>query len=110
LTVEAEAVGKDPAAPRDAQQVEKRFLLGGGLGQPKMVYAGLLLHDLRRSAVRNPVRSQVPEKVAMSISGHKARAVFDRYNIVSENDLAKAGRQLEVYFEDGERVHRNAAT
>ena len=38
----------------------------------------------------------MPESVAMRITGHKTRAIFDRYNIVDEEDVVEAMRKLEA--------------
>ena len=58
-------------------------------------YLGLLVHDLRRTGVRNLRRAGVAEEVAMTISGHRTSSTFRRYDIVCNEDKVVALEKLE---------------
>src|SRR6266550_8184862 len=59
-------------------------------------YTGLIIHDFRRSAIKNLMKAGVNEKVAMKISGHRTRSVFDRYHIVDTEDVGDAMRRVQT--------------
>lgn len=67
----------------------KRACLKAGL-------PGRHFHDLRRSAARNFIRAGISERVAMKLTGHKTRSIFDRYNITSMGDLLEAADKLDA--------------
>ncbi len=63
-------------------------------------------YDLRRSALRNLIRSGTHETVAMTISGHRTRSTFDRYNITSVDDVAAAIERVAKMAPDGPATAR----
>ncbi len=78
---------------RDGKPI-KSFRLAFKTACRKAGLSDKIPHDLRRTAVRNLVRAGVPERVAMQLTGHRTRSVFERYNVTSEVDLREAAVKL----------------
>jgi integrase len=82
-----------PGQPmRDIRKVWNKALRDAKLPE------GRIFHDLRRSAVRTLIRSGVDPSVAMKVSGHKTRSMLDRYNIIEEQETARALVQADAYL------------
>ena len=82
-----------PASEREDEELQRRrhsLRLLGRLDQ----------HRPSRGRFFAPyvIRANVPERVAMLLTGHKSRAIFDRYNIIHEQELLDAGDQLVEYL------------
>jgi len=59
---------------------------------------GRLLHDFRRTAVRNMERAGVARSVAMQLTGHRTENVYRRYAIVNDGDPRAAVEKLTGTF------------
>ncbi len=59
----------------------------------------MIFYDLRRSAVRSMTRAGVPRQTAKRISGHKTDAIFNRYDIVDEDDIREGLERTQAYLE-----------
>jgi len=78
---------------------------GEGIGDFRKAWAsackaagipGRLVHDFRRTAVRNLERAGVPRSSAMKLTGHKTEAVYRRYAITDSAMLQEAAAKLDL--------------
>jgi len=100
---------------KDIRDVWHNACIAAGLGRMVEVdgnkqYEGKLFHDFRRTACRDMIRSNTPEKVAMQISGHKTRSVFDRYHIVCTKDTKEAARRRTEYTREQQEKAKKVVT
>lgn len=70
------------------------------VAREKAGYAGKILHDFRRTAVRNLDRASVPRSTAMKMVGHKTEAIYRRYAIQDEAMLREGAAKLDAWNAD----------
>ena len=82
---------KGPKKPEPVKNFRRAWMSAGKLaGVP-----GRLLHDFRRTAIRNLERASVPRSAAMTMVGHKTESVYRRYAIVDAGVLRDAASKID---------------
>jgi integrase len=98
LAEQAERDAKYPICPfvfpHDGRRITE-FRKAGVSACERAGLKRLLLHDLRRSAVRNMRLAGIPESVAMQITGHKTRSIFERHSIVGGQETQDAAGKFD---------------
>jgi hypothetical protein len=81
--VAADAVGAEADEQRQSKKKRK-----------KKIVPHVIVHDFRRTAIRELARAGVSEARSMELCGHVTRSVFDRYDITTKDDLREAVARL----------------
>src|SRR5260370_17747697 len=66
---------------------------------------GRMVHDFRRTAVRNFERAGIPRSAGMALSGHLTAAVYGRYPIADEVMLNESQAKLAKLHAGGNRTY-----
>jgi len=75
----------------------------------RKAYVGTLPHDMRRCTARNLSRANVPEQLAMKITGHKTNSMYRRYRIVDEDELRGAQEKLQAHLAEQSKASKAAS-
>jgi hypothetical protein len=94
--VAASSVALGVQIPRAQHEARDKLPVLAGTRGPDENIALVGEHYLLRSFVTNSRRRGIPESVVMRMSGHRTRNVFDRYNIVEDEDVRNAVRVIEA--------------
>jgi integrase len=101
VEIDAAIAAADPACPFLVQHSGERVHDFEKAWSTACAVAGVpnaLFHDLRRTALTNMIEAGLSEKEAMEISGHRTRAVFDRYHIISERRMREMATKLDAHL------------